>query len=406
MPRPKALVPALRFHISGQSICEINGTTYYLGPADSPESLARYAVLIREYQTNGLKVPSYITSQTLAGMAGAFLAAPEKVDKSQEPISVRHITAGYREYAKARYAKSKKEIYRMTAVCDALEKHTGSVLASEFGPKLLKAQRQRWIDEGTKCRKYINLLTNSVMRIFRWAVEEELVDEGIWQRLKSIEPLHEGQTTAKDNAPVRPVDLEVVRKTVAELSPIVRDMVRVQVATGMRPSELCSMRPADIDRSGPEWIYRPRTHKNAKRGKSRSIPLVGDARSVVENYLNRGPDAFLFSPIEADQWFRAKQRSERKGYGSYKPVKGTLKIGECYTPNSYRQAIVRAAERAKVKAWFPYQLRHLNLTAVRKALGVEAAQAMAGHSRVDMTETYAQVALEKAIEAAKAAPKL
>lgn len=86
MPRPKALVPALRFHVSGQSICEINGTTYYLGKADSPESLARYAVLIRQYQANGLKVPGWITSETLKGLASSLLPSPEKVDQSKDPI--------------------------------------------------------------------------------------------------------------------------------------------------------------------------------------------------------------------------------------------------------------------------------------------------------------------------------
>ena len=35
-------------------------------------------------------------------------------------------------------------------------------------------------------------------------------------------------------------------------------MVRIQVATGMRPSEVCKMRPCDIDLSREDaWIYRP-----------------------------------------------------------------------------------------------------------------------------------------------------
>lgn len=46
MPRPKAKAPARRFHVSGQSVCTIAGKDYYLGKHDSPESLARYAVLI------------------------------------------------------------------------------------------------------------------------------------------------------------------------------------------------------------------------------------------------------------------------------------------------------------------------------------------------------------------------
>ncbi|XZE19702.1 hypothetical protein SH449x_005029 [Pirellulaceae bacterium SH449] len=60
MARPRSLVPALRYHISGQSVCEINGTTYYLGAADSPESIARYAVLIRGAAASASQLPGII----------------------------------------------------------------------------------------------------------------------------------------------------------------------------------------------------------------------------------------------------------------------------------------------------------------------------------------------------------
>lgn len=73
---------------------------------------------------------------------------------------------------------------------------------------------------------------------------------------------------------------------------------------------------------------------------------------------------------------------------------------------SFRVAITRAAKAAKVEHWTPYQIRHQTLQAVRDSVGPEAAQAMAGHSRMDMTEHYAKVSEAKAIEAARAAPKL
>ncbi len=54
----------------------------------------------------------------------------------------------------------------------------------------------------------------------------------------------------------------------------------------------------------------------------------------------------------------------------------------------------------------PYQLRHLAATVVREALGIEATQALLGHSQIAMTEHYAKLTEAKAIEAAKHAPKL
>lgn len=408
MPRPKALVPSLRFHISGQAVCEIGGVSYYLGKHGSPESLARYAILVKEYQQNGLIVPDNVTSASLQEMTAGFFVPVEKVSQASEPILVKHLTASFREHARVKYAKTKAEFARLRGVCDDLDRIAGGVLVADFGPRLLKKVRQAWIDDTKrpKCRRYINTLTNAAIRVFQWGVEDELATVEVWTRLRSIEPLKEGQTTANENAPVRPVDIEVVRRTVKELSPIVKAMVRIQVATGMRPSELCSMRPCDIDRSGAEWIYRPSHHKNRTKGKTRSIPIVGDAREALTDYLNRPSQSFCFSPREADAWFRAKMRSERKGYGSRKTVRGTNSAGDCYTPDSYRRAITRAADRAKVEHWFPYQLRHLNLTVIRDAMGVEFAQAMGGHSRPDMTQTYAQLTERKAIEAAKAAPNL
>ena len=62
--------------------------------------------------------------------------------------------------------------------------------------------------------------------------------------------------------------------------------------------------------------------------------------------------------------------------------------------------------RANVEPWYPYQLRHLNLTEIRDAFGVEHAQALGGHSRIDMTEVYAKQSERRAIEAARHAPKL
>ncbi len=107
-------------------------------------------------------------------------------------------------------------------------------------------------------------------------------------------------------------------------------------------------------------------------------------------------------------WFRAKLRSERKGYGSYKRLKSEPKKqpGDCFDSHSYRQSLQRAAKRAGVEHWTPYQLRHLAGTVVREALGPEAAQALLGHANISMTEHYAKITERKAAEAAKHAPKL
>ncbi|MEO1525809.1 MAG: site-specific integrase [Planctomycetota bacterium] len=417
MPRPKAKVPARRFHISGQSVVTIAGRDFYLGPHDSPQACARHSALIAVYQSHGLALPDgFDITEIEAAAMSLMIAAGSPVashgDQSKEPILVRHVTSSFREMAKVRCAESHAEHSRIEKLCGELDEHYGDCLAAEFGPVKLQQQRQRWIDAG-RARVYCNRLTNLVIRMWKHAVSQELVKPEDWQSLTSVEPLREGQTSAHETEDVIPVPIEVVRATAKELSPVLKAMLRVHVATGMRPGELCRMRPCDIDRSGSEWVYRPKKHKTARRGKTKAVPIVGDSRAALEDYMNRPAESFCFSPRESMAWFRAKQRAERKTPQSCGNRPGTNRVakpkkepGESYTPTSYRQSIQRAAKRAKVESWTPYQLRHLAGTVIREALGVEAAQAMLGHSRAAMTEHYAKQTEAAAIEAAKAAPQL
>lgn len=416
MARPKAKAPARRYHLSGQSVVTIGGRDFYLGPHDSPESIARYAALIIHYQATGLTLPDDFDLASLdiqaAKMLGPLSPQAAASDQAKQPKLVRHVTAAYREHIAVKYAEAPQEIHRLTSICDDLDKHDGNVEAIKYGPLRLQAQRQRWIDSG-KARVYCNRLTNAVKRIWKFAVSQELVTSSCWESLRSIEALQVGQTTAHEKEPIGPADIIHVRATAKHLSPIVKSMMRVQIATGMRPSEICRMRPCEIDRRGEVWVYRPAKHKTARKGKIKAVPLIGDARDAITDYLQRDPQAFCFSPRESMAWALAKRSANRttplscgNKPGSNRSARPAKQPGEHFTHGSYRQAIQRAAKTAGVPKWNPYQLRHLAATVIREALGVEAAQAALGHSHASMTEHYAKQSLAKAIEAAKAAPTL
>ncbi len=45
-----------------------------------------------------------------------------------------------------------------------------------------------------------------------------------------------------------PVDDSIIEATLPHLQPVVADMVRLQRLTGARPGEICSIRPADVNR--------------------------------------------------------------------------------------------------------------------------------------------------------------
>lgn len=409
MARPKAKAPALRYHLSGQSVVTIDGKDYYLGKHDSPESIARYAVLIGIYQAGGLKLPEDFDAAELDSKAASLLGfAPSQ--QASQPILVRHLTASYRELVKVKYASNNAERCRLLLLCDDLDKHDGDKLADSYGPLALQTQRARWVKDG-KSRAYCNRLTNSVVRLFKFAVSQELVSGSTWQNLKSVEALRRGQSAAHEPDPIQPVAIEVVRQTAKHLSPVLKAMLRVQIATGMRPSEVCRIRPCDIDRTGAAWMYRPTQHKTANKGKRKAVPILGDAREALTDYLNRDANAFCFSPAESMAWWYATLRSNRKSkvqpsQVSRAKAKPRKLPRDCYDSNSYRQSIQRAAKRAGVESWHPYQLRHLAGTVVREALGIEAAQALLGHSQLSMTEHYAKLSESKAIQAANVAPKL
>ncbi len=384
---------------------------YYLGKHDSPEAIARYAVLIGIYQSGGLRLPDDFGPEDLDSRAAMLLGTLDApAQQSNQPIQVKHVTASYRAHVNGKYASNPAELHRLNQICNEADKYEGDKLASQYGPLALQQQRQRWIDHGNS-RAYCNRLTNAVVRMFKYAVSQELVSSDTWQRLKSVEALRAGQTAAKETEPIRPVDIEVVRKTAVELSPVLKAMLRVQVATGMRPSEVCKMRPIDIDRSGSVWMFRPAKHKTAGRGKVKAVPIVGDAREAITDYLQRDPQAYCFSPAESVAWWQAQKRADRKSKVQPSQVSRAKEAprkapGVQFDSHAYRQSIQRAASRAGVPSWHPYQLRHLAGTVVRDALGIEAAQALLGHSHAAMTEHYAKQSEAKAIEAAAAAPKL
>lgn len=431
MPRPKSKMPARRFHVSGQSIVTFNSRTYYLGKHDSPESLARYAVLLAKYQAGGLKMPEDFSmgdiEPQIQAMLGASQAGLIQEQQDNSPILVSHVTALYREHLKEKYPNGSQERNRYQQLADHLDSLYGDCLVSDFGPVKLKEFRANLVENGMPgkrvwkkkvvkplARKYINRLTNSVITMFDYAVAGEIVDIAKVQQLRSLTTLRNGQTTAPETEKVKPVPIEHVRATAEHLSPIIKAMLRIQVATGMRPGELVIMRPCDIDRTGENWIYVPSKHKTGWRGKEKAIPIIGDARDAVTDFLQRRHDSFCFSPKEAMEWRRAVAAANRTTPMSCGNRKGTnLKKDPKRTPRdrydtaSYRQAIQRAQKNAGVPHWTPAQCRHLAASTIRAALGgLDDARALLGHSTALMTSHYAQESLEAAVRAAKAAPKL
>jgi integrase len=170
---------------------------------------------------------------------------------------------------------------------------------------------------------------------------------------------------------VRPVPEADVEAVLAVLRPRYVAMARLQLASGMRPGEVCRLRPCDLDRSGDVWIYTPPGHKTEHRGTSRTIYLGPRARAVLEPLLAPccKPEGFLFPAMR------------RRG-----PI----------AAKHYRAAVHRGCRKAGVPQWSPNRLRHNCATRIRAAFGVEASRIMLGHSDVATSLIYAEVDEAKA----------
>jgi integrase len=240
--------------------------------------------------------------------------------------------------------------------------------------------------------------------MYKWAAAEELVSPSAYYAIHSLLPLKMNRTKAVDHPDVKPVDPKHVEAVFPYTTSVIRDMLQLQMLTGMRPDELTTITADRIDRSRKVWIYEPAQHKTKHLGKSRKIFIGPKAQAVLSEYLNR--DGYLFSPAESERIRLAKLRAGRKTpfYGVGRPVK-PRKTNDRYSTDSYRDACKYAqgaAVRAGVKLeeWTPYQIRHNVAQQLRDTIGIDTAAAILGHSDVETTKIYAKLDEQKAIEAA------
>jgi integrase len=420
MPLLTSSTPKYQQHrASGQAVVTLDARDFYLGPYGSKASRVEYDRLIGQWLANGRRLPQNATpDSTVAELLDAYLRFAEVY----YAIPACGCTAESGTIKQAmRYPA---RLYSTTP-------------AAEFGPLALKTCRAAMIKDDL-CRTHINQQVGRIKRMFKWAVEQELVDANVWHALQAVSGLRAGKTEARESKPVKPVAEEDVNATLPHFSPIVRAMVELQLITGMRPGEICAMRSCDIDTTGALWVYRPLHHKTEHHGHERVIYLGPRAQAVLRPLLKPDLQAYIFSPAEAEAWFRAQKHAKRRTPltcgnvpGSNCKCRPVRRPSDRFKVTTYRRAIARACDRAfpppapvarqvgetaaEWKArltpeqilelrrwrdqhrWHPHQLRHTAATKLRREYGLEAAQVILGHKTLTVTQVYA----EKNVEAAR-----
>ncbi|MEQ8763105.1 MAG: site-specific integrase [Planctomycetota bacterium] len=383
-PRRNRKLPSYRLHrASGRGVVTLEGRDHYLpGEHGSERSQAEYDRLIAEYLANGRHVRSKGEEATVADLVTVF--------------TKEHVETYYRKNG-----EKTSEVACMKAAHDRLTRLYGQSLANEFGPLSLTALRNAMIEEGLSY-KVINGYVFRIRHLFKWGVANELVRPEVYQALMALSGLKRGRSKAKVHPPKQPVLREHVEAVLPLVAKPVAAMIELQWLTGMRSGEVTRMRTGDIDRSGSTWEYRLEHHKTEHHGRSRTIPLGPKAQEILRPFLKADPEAYLFSPRDAERERNRRRRAERKSkitpsQRRRRPKRNPKKrAGELYPTASYRRAIVRACEEAGTPCWSPHQLRHSAATRIRKEFGIEAARVILGHSSPLMTEVYAEIDRQKA----------
>jgi integrase len=181
-------------------------------------------------------------------------------------------------------------------------------------------------------------------------------------------------------------------------------MIEVHRLCGGRSRDIVEMRPADIDRTGPIWEYRPVRYKTEHYNeespdRDRTVFLGPRAQKILTPLLPANESDFIFSPRRAEDMRNAHRRSQRKTplWPSHARLRGIARahrrrpsLRDRYDAASYRRAIRRACIKAGIPVWHPNQLRHCRLTEIRRQYGLEASKACAGHREIGTTQIYAE----------------
>ena len=379
--RDPSYIPKPSRHRSGQAVVRLNGRDVYLGKFNSPAAHGEYERVIAEWLAAGRRTP-------------------------QDEVTVNDLILGFLDHAVAYYKDVGPSSGELGGIKDALKvvkRLYGRTHAATFGPKALKVVRDEMIKAGW-CRKYVNHQVDRVRRMFRWATEEEFVPGSVYHALKAVKGIRKGTPGVRESAKVRPVGSKAIRAILPHVPPVIAAMIRFQYHTGCRPEEVCRLRRGQIRRRGQVWVHVPPEHKTEHHDIERRIFIGPRAQRVLRPWLDAPPEAFIFSPAQAEAHRNSERRRARKSpmtpsqAGRRPKAERKRPPGASYTTPSYRRAIHRACKLAGVDRWSPNQLRHTAATRIRKQHGIELARIILGHTTLVTTQVYAEADLTKALD--------
>lgn len=373
MARKAQFPPKITRHHTGQARVSYRGRDYYLGLHGSPEAERAYAALLArlaggQADTGDVAAGTRgAAALTVGDVAGRFLDAA----RAERPAGQ---LVGYRR-ALAPLVRLLGGLPAADLDADHLERLRLAMLTGSWQTEEERDAQRRTKGTVGWCRTNAARHLTRVKTCWRWAERRKLVPPGSWGNLRSLPPLAgdlPGVRHAERRRATTRAELDAVLPRVQERKrhrPCAA-MLELQWLTGMRPGEVCVMRPCDIDRDGGPvvdgvrvWLYRPHRWKCSHLGLPRVVALGPGAQAILAPWLADCPaDAYLFRP-------KLGARHPR------------------YSPANYYHVVRRAARKAGVRLC-PYGSRHGAKDRVTRAGGLDAARAVLGHTSVAQTAEY------------------
>ena len=282
-------IPKYRKHrATGQAVVTIGGTDHYLGPHGTKASQLEYDRLIGEWISAG---------------------RPSSVATSSD-ITIAELCQRYKVYAEGYYIHGgtvAQHRDRLPDAAAAIRQHAGGRIRTAGVEGSSPTVRGKW--------SFPHLLQPAHRHHpphVQVGIVGQLVPVSTWQALTAVSGLRCGHTEAPENEPIGPIDEATVDATLPHLPDTVAAMVRLQRLTGMRPDEVCRLRPCEVDRSGEVWTFTPSHHKTAHRGRKRTIFIGPQGQEILRPFLPRDAESFCFVPAETVAKQLALRNAKRK----------------------------------------------------------------------------------------------
>ena len=388
---------------TARCIVRINGKKQYysLGRYGSPESQAEYERIKAQFEKEDEQSKSNgKTSDCL------FDAYADEFLQGERFTAEQYLDLTTITYARERFSPFFLEDFSMTYLV-AFQTYLVRIAPDE---RIIEREGKTPIHKRPWSRYYVNKIMKRFKKILVWGINNGLLSPIFRESIRLFPGITSFNPRGLPDRPAREAvrDCDVLA-TLPYLPPIVADMVKIQRAACLRPSEVCSLRVGDVAflDNGTAFVSTAK-NKIARKGVRRQIAFGLAERDILQQYcVGRNPDEFVFSMRMYAKWLHDQKRLNRKTPMTPSQRQRDIdnldsrfdRYGEAFNSNVYSRIIHRAVQQAikanpGVQSWTPYQLRHAAYSALSAQYGVDIASKVAGHLSPNLARIYDHSAAE------------